>query len=78
MIVLQSGLSEGAAVRERDKDCHLLSRLLRLCGMLGLGHGMTLLEVGRVKRGKRRKHQGVRLGKDFEEQDDSGQRGRDH
>ena len=39
---------------------------------------MTLLKVGRVKRGRRSKHRGRLRGRDFEEQDDSGQRGRGH
>ena len=40
---------------------------------------MTLLmKVGRVKRGRRSKHRGGLRERGFEEQDDSGQKGRGH
>lgn len=77
MILLWSGLFEGVAVPRRDRYCRLQNHLLKLCGMLGQGYERTL-EVGKVKRGRRLKRREGRRGKDFEEQDDSGQRGRGH
>ena len=50
--LLRSGLFGGVAVRGRDRCCHLRNRLLELCGELGQEYGMTLLKVGRAKRGR--------------------------